>query len=68
MNRERINPRTIAAIVVAVLVIAFIALNRDETKVSFILFDRQTSLWVALLLAAAAGFVAGFLMRGRFRR
>ena len=51
------------------LVLLFIALNRDETEVSFVLFDAQTSLWLALSVAAAGGFVAGLLIgRQRYRR
>jgi uncharacterized integral membrane protein len=61
--------RTIAGGVMALIVLLFIVLNRDETKVSFVFFDAQTDLWLALLLAAAGGFVAGFLMsRARYRR
>jgi uncharacterized integral membrane protein len=60
--------RTILGLVIAALVVLFIALNRDETEVSFVLFDQQTSLWVALTFAAAGGFVAGFLIgRRRYR-
>lgn len=60
--------RAIAGIVLVILVVVFIALNRDDTQVSFIVFDAQTSLWVALALAGAGGFVAGFLIgRRRYR-
>ncbi len=63
-----VSYRTIAGLVLLVLVIVFIARNRDETKISFIVFDSTTSLWVALSLAAAVGFVAGFLIgRRRYR-
>ena len=64
-----VSYRTIAGLVLVVLVIVFVALNRDDTKISFIVFDSTTSLWVALALAAAAGFVAGFLIgRRHYRR
>ena len=60
--------RTIAGLVIAVLIVIFIALNRDETDISFIVFDAQTALWIALTVAAAGGFVAGFLIgRHRYR-
>ena len=60
--------RTIAGLVIAVLIAVFIALNSDETEISFIVFDTQTALWVALTVAAAGGFVAGFLIgRHRYR-
>lgn len=64
-----IGYRTIAGAVLALIVLLFIVLNRDETKVSFLIFDAQTDLWLALLLAAVGGFFAGFLMsRARYRR
>jgi uncharacterized integral membrane protein len=60
--------RTIAGLVVALLIVVFIAMNRDETEISFIVFSTQTALWVALTVAAAGGFVAGFLIgRHRYR-
>ena len=77
-TRERARPtrsgfaglsyRTIAGLMLVLLVIVFVARNRDETKISFIVFDSTTSLWVALTIAAAAGFIAGFLIgRHRYR-
>jgi uncharacterized integral membrane protein len=63
-----LSHRTIGGIVVAALVVLFIVLNRDETKISFVLFEWQTSLWVALTFAAVGGFLAGFLIgRHRYR-
>jgi len=43
-----LSHRTIGGVVIAVVVVLFIVLNRDETKISFVLFEWQTSLWVAL--------------------
>ena len=61
--------RTIAGIAIALLIVLFIVLNRDETDISFIVFTAETALWIALTLAAAGGFVAGFLIgRRRYRR
>jgi uncharacterized integral membrane protein len=57
-----LSGRAIVGIVVAILVTIFIAVNRDETEVSFIFFRAKTALWVALAIAAAGGFVAGFLI------
>jgi uncharacterized integral membrane protein len=63
-----VSYRTIAGLVLVVLVVVFIALNRDDTKISFIIFDSTTSLWVALAAAAGAGFAGGFLLgRRRYR-
>jgi uncharacterized integral membrane protein len=63
-----ISYRTLGGIAVAALIVVFVALNRDETEVSFVLFDARTSLWVALGLAAAGGFAAGFLIGRRHYR
>ena len=65
---SRLSPRAVGGIVLAVLVIVFIALNRDKTEISFIFFTARTALWVALTVAAAGGLVAGFLLgRQRYR-
>ena len=66
--RFRLTPRTIAAIIIAVLVLIFIIANHNSTEISFVLFQARMSLWVALALAAVAGFAAGFLIsRKRYR-
>jgi uncharacterized integral membrane protein len=62
---EGISPRFWIGVVIVILVAVFIALNRDETNVSFGLFDAQTSLWIALSLAGLGGFVAGWLIGRR---
>lgn len=64
-----LGARTLAGIVLAILLVVFIVMNREETEISFIVFDSTTSLWVALALAAAGGLAAGFLLgRRRYRR
>src|SRR5664280_1646550 len=57
-----VSLRTIAAVVIALLVLLFIVLNRDPTRISFV---AKAPLWVALAVAAAGGFVAGFLLSRR---
>jgi uncharacterized integral membrane protein len=56
----------IAAIVVYGLL--FVVLNSKSVKISFVFFSAQSSLLVALLLAGALGFVAGWLVRRRHER
>ncbi len=63
-----ISYRTIAAVAIGAIAVAFIALNRDETRISFIVFEKRTALWIALTLAAASGFIAGFLVGRRHYR
>jgi len=64
--KRGLSGRAIGGIVIAVLVVVFIAINRDQTSVSFIFFTANVALWVALAIAAAGGFIAGFLI-GRKR-
>ena len=63
-----VSPRTIVALVLAVLVLVFVALNRDETEISFVVFTATTPVWIALGVAAAGGFAAGFLLGRRTYR
>jgi uncharacterized integral membrane protein len=64
--RRRVNGRAIFGLVIALLVIGFIALNRDQTTINFLFFEAQLALWVVLAIVAALGFIAGFLI-GRKR-
>jgi uncharacterized integral membrane protein len=41
----------------------FIIFNSDQVDVSFVFFDAQISLVVALLITAGIGFAAGYAMR-----
>lgn len=66
--RVRLSSREMGGIVVVVAVVIFILMNRDLTNVSFLFFTAFTPLWVALTVAGAGGFVAGFLLgRKRYR-
>ena len=70
-DRERssvLGARAITGIVVVLLLFVFLAVNRDDTEVSFIFFTTTTALWAALGVAAVGGFLAGFVMgRSRYR-
>jgi uncharacterized integral membrane protein len=58
-------------IIVAIVIygILFIVLNSKSVKISFVFFTAKTSVLIALILAAALGFVAGLLTwRRRERR
>ena len=65
-QKKGLSGRAIGGIVVAVVVIIFIAINRDQTTVSFLFFSTELALWVALTIAAIGGLIAGFLI-GRKR-
>ena len=51
--------RYVAGAVITILVVTFIAMNRDRTSILFILFTAETVLWVALTLAAVGGSSPG---------
>ena len=55
----RLSRRAVGGIIIAVLVIVFIAINRDEAQVSFLFFSVTMSLWIALAIATAGGLIAG---------
>ncbi len=66
--KKGISGRAIVGIVVAILVVGFIALNRDVTTIHFLFFDAQMPLWIVLAIVAALGFIVGFLIgRKRYR-
>lgn len=54
-NRERL--RIGAAIVLLVLLIAFVLKNTREVRVSFVFFDHETRMIYVLIVTAAVGVV-----------
>lgn len=68
-TRKGLSGRAIGGIVIAAVVIIFIVVNRDPTSVNFIFFTADVKLWVALAIAAAGGFIAGYLIgRKRYKK
>ena len=64
-SKKGLSGRAIGGLVVAALVVIFIAINRDQVEVSFVFFSATIALWVALTIAAVGGLVAGFLIGRR---
>ena len=63
---ERVGPRGIAAIVLGILVIVFIAENTRHVKMRFIAGPEVSApVWLALLIAALVGALAGLLIQRR---
>jgi uncharacterized integral membrane protein len=60
--------RTIIGTLAVVAIVVLAIDNRREVKVSWVFGDVDTSLWVVLVLAAAAGAVIGWLLTHRPRR
>ena len=62
---------TITLVVVGVLLLIFVLQNMDAANVDFLFWDTDVSLGLALLIAAALGFVLGWgfaWLRRRARR
>ena len=74
-SRRRSRPRpdwltnrVIGGLVLAVILLLFIAFNGQHTEISFVVFKAEAALWVALALAGGIGLVVGFLLgRKRYR-
>ncbi|MFQ1002823.1 lipopolysaccharide assembly protein LapA domain-containing protein [Modestobacter sp. SSW1-42] len=61
----RVRGRTVLATVVAVLLVLWIAVNRDRVEVAFLVGSVTLPLWVALALAGALGALIGSLLTRR---
>lgn len=68
---RRLGAKRILFIVLAVYAALLALFNLDAVDVSFVFFSTEASLFVVIALAAAVGFLAGYLfdgMRERRRR
>ncbi len=62
---DGLSPKFWIGALILIVVAIFIGLNRDEATVSFGILDAQTSLWVALTVAATLGFLSGWFIGRR---
>ncbi len=68
-SRFPITPQLVAGVVLVVLAVIFIVENGKRASILFIAGPRvHTYLWLALLIAAALGFVGGILVARRQAR
>lgn len=66
---RRLGGKRIVFIVLAAYVVLLALFNLDAVDVSFVFFSTEASLFVVIVLAAAVGFLAGYLFDGmRARR
>jgi uncharacterized integral membrane protein len=65
---RRVDPKTVAALAVAALLIAFGLANRQTVEVDFLLFTTDTALVIALVVAMVLGFLLGYLTHRRVGR
>jgi uncharacterized integral membrane protein len=66
-RRSFVSPKLILGLIVILLLVVFWARNRRETTITFWVADATVKVWVALLVASVAGFIAGYLLRGSGR-
>jgi len=63
--KKGLSGRAIGGLIIAALVIVFIAINRQQTEISFLFVSVEMALWIALTIAAVGGLIAGFLIGRR---
>jgi lipopolysaccharide assembly protein A len=63
-----VGPRQVVAVVILVLALIFLVQNTEEARIEVLWADVDAPLWVALLVAFAAGLVVGGLMARTRRR
>jgi uncharacterized integral membrane protein len=69
-RREGPSTKLIVAGVIVVLLFVFLLQNAETAKIRFLFLDGTYPLWLLLVVGAALGFVAGWLVaaaRGRRR-
>ena len=66
-QKWRPTAHQILGAVIAIVAVIFIAENGRQTKIRFVGPEATTWLWLALLVAAALGFMVGLLV-ARHRR
>lgn len=60
-----VSPRMIVGILIAVVLIVFIASNRDTVTVEFLVLDLNFPLWLTLAITAGLGFLVGMMFGGK---
>jgi uncharacterized integral membrane protein len=60
-----LSPRAIAAIIAGILALIFIVENSHKTKIRFIVPQVNAPLWLALLITALLGAIAGVMWQRR---
>ncbi len=68
-SKEGPGPKTILAIVAAVLVLVFGLQNLDAANIRFLFWDLDTAVVIVIAVSAGLGFLIGWLLgRGSGRR
>ena len=65
---RRLETKTLAALIVGALIIAFAAVNSQKVQIDFLVASAAAPLALALVIAMLLGFVLGVLVSRRARR
>jgi uncharacterized integral membrane protein len=60
-RRAGIGPRQVLLVVLAIVLVVFAVANFRTVRVSFLLFTTQARVVTVIVVAAALGFLAGYL-------
>ena len=61
-------PTLVGAVVIGLLLAAFVLQNTDNTPVTWLFFDADAPLWLVIVLSAVAGAVLGQVATAVLRR
>jgi uncharacterized integral membrane protein len=61
-RREGPSPKLIVAGVLLVVILLFVLQNGSRTEIRFLFLDGEYPLWTLLVVGAALGFAAGWLV------
>jgi len=62
VSRSGPNPRIVLAIVLAIVLVVFAALNFNPVRVNFLVFTTRARVVTVIVVAAALGFVVGWFV------
>jgi putative membrane protein len=65
---KRISGRGIAALIILVVAVVFMAQNTDSVNVTFLFFDLSMPLWLVILIVFVLGMLLGGAVRSGFRK
>lgn len=66
-RREGPSRKVIALVIAGILLVIFILQNLDRSDIDFLFWDADVAIALAIVIAAALGFVIGWVF-GRMRR
>lgn len=66
-SSRHLSPALIGAVILALVVIDFVAQNTNDVTIHFLVWSREVSVWIALLITAVVAIVAAELFSAYMR-